>query len=131
MSVIGRMTEQRARKAHVCSLCGFTIRPDSRYLRWVWKDMDTLGTIKAHRGCEDLRREVDLSEWTDHAPLIEEARSSFVKGEYPLRGPWAVDEEAVSAFLASLDEEQRQDLEPLFEMLRRECAEDSLADMES
>ena len=51
---------------HRCSLCSVTIAPTAQRDVWTWtpeRERHPI-TLHAHRGCNAIRREIDLGEWT-------------------------------------------------------------------
>ncbi len=64
----------KARKAHVCVLCGDAIDKDSAYKRWVCFDSDGVFTVKVHPDCDSEARQYDwyFGEWAWDYPLREE-----------------------------------------------------------
>jgi len=51
--LIGEVTAQTARKAHVCWWCGEQIEPGDEYTRWLWKDAGDVQPVKTHRECRE------------------------------------------------------------------------------
>lgn len=51
---------------HLCSLCSVTIPPTADRVVWTWTPEGERHpiTLHAHRGCDAIRREIDLGEWT-------------------------------------------------------------------
>lgn len=87
-----------ARKPHLCSICGETIRPGTTYRRWRWFDAGDATTIKVHPDCIAFFDEHDIHEWTQSNTFIEqltgwmepdEARAAIeVFEDEELRGRW-------------------------------------------
>lgn len=51
---------------HLCSLCSVSIPPTADRVVWTWTPEDERHpiTLHAHLGCDAIRREIDLGEWT-------------------------------------------------------------------